>query len=208
MITTTYRSPLGDVSLSADGRGLTELRFAADEHIGGALGVPAACFDMYRGAYQHPVSGATLEEIEGCDAVSGARSLNAGDPRNCAAVGVLERTWAWLNAYFAGQDPQWVPPVHGAVDEAGHAVWVALLETRFGDTVSRASLLEHVHRRSLPASMAIDGSGLSGALRACPISIVIPVHRVVDLDWRDESAARIAAALRTFEADHGRTRRA
>ena len=70
----------------------------------------------------------TCEKIEGCDAVSGCSPLNAEDPRNTAAVGVLERAWAWLNAYFAGQAPRWTPPLHIEGTEFQHAIWVALLE--------------------------------------------------------------------------------
>ena len=80
MITTIYHSPLGDISLAATARGLAGLWFR------GVDCVPSKCAD----------SAATVEEIEGCDALSGAHPMCASSPAHGSAIAVLERSWACL----------------------------------------------------------------------------------------------------------------
>ena len=94
MVTTTFASPLGEILLAADGRGLTGLWFEGQEHFGSTL------------LKEDP------EHVEGADAVSGAGGMSSVNPTNGAASSVLERSWAWLNAYFAGQEPRFTPPLH------------------------------------------------------------------------------------------------
>ena len=94
MVTTTFASPLGEILLAADGRGLTGLWFEGQEHFGSTL---------LREDSEH---------VEGADAVSGAGGMSSVNPTNGAASSVLERSWAWLNAYFAGQEPRFTPPLH------------------------------------------------------------------------------------------------
>ena len=91
MVTTTFASPLGEILLAADGRGLTGLWFEEQEHFGSTL---------LREDSEH---------VEGADAVSGTGGMSSVSPANGAASSVLERSWAWLNAYFAGQEPRFKP---------------------------------------------------------------------------------------------------
>ena len=79
MITTIYHSPLGDISLAATARGLAGLWFR------GVDCVPSKCadsarFDMNGGGLIDPDPAATVEGIEGCDALSGARPMCAWSP--------------------------------------------------------------------------------------------------------------------------------
>ena len=91
MVTTTFASPLGEILLAADGRGLTGLWFEGQEHFGSTLLKEDA------------------EHVEGADAVSGTGGMSPVSPVNAAASSVLERSWAWLNTYFAGQEPRFTP---------------------------------------------------------------------------------------------------
>ena len=88
MVTTTFASPLGEILLAADGRGLTGLWFEGQEHFGSTLLKEDA------------------EYVVGTDAVSGTGGMSSVSPANGVASSVLERSWAWLNAYFAGQEPR------------------------------------------------------------------------------------------------------
>jgi len=126
MITTIYHSPLGDISLAATARGLAGLWFRGVD-CAPSMCADSARFDMNGGGLIDPDSAATVEEIEGCDALSGARPMCASSPAHGSAIAVLERSWAWLNAYFAGQAPRWVPPMDFGGDDFEHAVCVALL---------------------------------------------------------------------------------
>ena len=109
MVTTTFPSPLGEILLAADGRGLTGLWFEGQEHFGSTLLKEDA------------------EHIEGADAVSGIGGMSSVSPTNGAASSVLERSWAWLNAYFAGQEPRFTPPLHMIGTAFQREVWYELL---------------------------------------------------------------------------------
>lgn len=178
MIITTYHSPLGDITLAADAQGLTGLWFVGQSHYGATLTGDERSFDMQKGAFSAVETNAAVcdspvvadEVIEGCDATSGGNPMSVSDPQNTAAVSVLERAWAWLNAYFAGQAPRWTPPLHVEGTEFQHAVWVALLEVPYGQTVTYGELARKIGgRRALASSCgrgfsnASAGLGSSGA---------------------------------------------
>ena len=178
MIITTYHSPLGDITLAADAQGLTGGWFVGQSHYGATLTGDERSFDMQKGAFSAVETDAAVcdspvvadEVIEGCDATSGGNPMSVSDPQNTAAVSVLERAWAWLNAYFAGQAPRWTPPLHVEGTEFQHAVWVALLEVRYGQTVTYGELSRKIGgRRALESSCgrgfsnASAGLGSSGA---------------------------------------------
>lgn len=178
MIITTYYSPLGDITLAADAQGLTGLWFVGQSHYGATLTGDERSFDMQKGAFSAVETDAAVcdspvvadEVIEGCDATSGGSPMSVSDPQNTAAVSVLERAWAWLNAYFAGQAPRWTPPLHVEGTEFQHAVWVALLEVPYGQTVTYGELARKIGgRRALASSCgrgfsnASAGLGSSGA---------------------------------------------
>lgn len=178
MIITTYHSPLGDITLAADAQGLTGLWFVGQSHYGATLTGDERSFDMQKGAFSAVKTDAAVcdspvvadEVIEGCDATSGGNPMSVSDPQNTAAVSVLERAWAWLNAYFAGQAPRWTPPLHVEGTEFQHAVWVALLEVPYGQTVTYGELARKIgDRRALASSCgrgfsnASAGLGSSGA---------------------------------------------
>lgn len=178
MIITTYHSPLGDITLAADAQGLTGLWFVGQSHYGATLTGDERSFDMQKGAFSAVETDAAVcdspvvadEVIEGCDATSGGNPMSVSDPQNTAAVSVLERAWAWLNAYFAGQTPRWTPPLHVEGTEFQHAVWVALLEVPYGQTVTYGELARKIGgRRALASSCgrgfsnASAGLGSSGA---------------------------------------------
>ena len=89
MVTTTFASPLGEILLAADGRGLTGLWFEGQEHFGSTL---------LREDSEH---------VEGADAVSGAGGMSSVSPANGAASSVLERSWAWHLIGTAFQREVW-----------------------------------------------------------------------------------------------------
>lgn len=236
MVTTTYHSPLGDIVLAADERGLTGLWFAGQKHFGAALCDDALPFDMHTGAFtaaeaagaqgspediadaagsaEDAIGGAvsddSAEGLEGCpdargnsaektngagnsivqdaglpsehiagsDALSGSFGMTAEDARNATAVRVLERAWGWLNAYFAGQEPRWIPPLHLEGTELQHAVWVALLEIPYGQTIAYDELVHKLERRR-GSVISHECDSVDAAVACNPVSIIVPGHRVV-----------------------------
>jgi methylated-DNA-[protein]-cysteine S-methyltransferase len=89
----------------------------------------------------------------------------------------FDATRAWLGAYFAGERPS----PHGlALSPAGTpfqlAVWQALLQIPYGQTVTYGWVAERVgEMRGKPTSARAVG----GAVGANPICIIAPCHRVV-----------------------------
>lgn len=187
MPTTMYQSPIGDLELTADARGLTSLRFvdAVDEARGRAADAAAAL---------------ALEGlISGSDALSGSNAMAADAPEDAAAAAVLARAWAWLNAYFAGQAPCWLPPLHMPETPLEHAVWVGALRVPAGDAVELSSFARRVAERpGVFGDGAVSGAdalecAVARALAACPIAIMVPCHRI------EGAPVSMAAQLRAFE---------
>lgn len=129
MVTTTFASPLGEILLAADGRGLTGLWFEGQEHFGSTL------------LKEDP------EHVEGADAVSGAGGMSSVSPANGAASSVLERSWAWLNAYFAGQEPRFTPPLHMIGTAFQREVWYELLSIPRGEVATYGEIAQRVAAR-------------------------------------------------------------
>lgn len=129
MVTTTFASPLGEILLAADGRGLTGLWFEGQEHFGSTL------------------LKEDTEHVEGADAVSGAGGMSSVNPANGAASSVLERSWAWLNAYFAGQEPRFTPPLHMIGTAFQREVWFELLSIPRGEVATYGEIAQRVAAR-------------------------------------------------------------
>lgn len=129
MVTTTFASPLGEILLAADGRGLTGLWFEGQEHFGSTLLKEDA------------------EYVVGADAVSGTGGMSSVSPANGAASSVLERSWAWLNAYFAGQEPRFTPPLHMIGTAFQREVWFELLSIPRGEVATYGEIAQRVAAR-------------------------------------------------------------
>ena len=196
MITTIYHSPLGDISLAATARGLAGLWFR-EVDCAPSMCADSARFDMNGGGPIDSDPAATVEEIEGCDALSGARPMCASSPVHGSAIAVLERSWAWLNAYFAGQAPRWVPPMDFGGDDFDHAVCVALLGVPYGEAVTVDDVAVSVAYR---IGGAPDVRAVRDAALRCPVWVIVPMHRVEGLLTPDDPRECVSVALRALEA--------
>lgn len=195
MITTIYHSPLGDISLAATARGLAGLWFR-EVDCAPSMCADSARFNMNGGGLIDPVAADADEEIEGCDALSGAHPMCASSPAHGSAIAVLERSWAWLNAYFAGQAPRWVPPMDFGGDDFEHAVCVALLGVPYGEVVTIDDVAASVASR---IGGALDVCAVRDAALRCPVRVVVPVHRVEGLLAPGDPCDRLFASLRALE---------
>lgn len=186
MITSTYHAPMGDIELVADERGLTGLWFTGAR--------PSGITDAFLQADAvEPfavIESASVEHIEGADAESGSPGMSFEEQCNAAAIGVIERTWGWLNSYFAGQTPLWLPPLHFEGDELQHEVWAAVLAVPYGEAVTCAEIAARISERGLSA----DAARVAATLASSPISLIVPVHRV-----SDNSGCVHGVALRDWE---------
>ena len=91
----------------------------------------------------------------------------------------ITMTVAWLETYFQGKDPGFLPPVRLTGTEYQKAVFRKLLEIPFGETVSYKEIAVRLaeERGTKPAPHPVGQ-----AVGSNPIPLIIPCHRVVGAD--------------------------
>lgn len=93
------------------------------------------------------------------------------------ALPLFDETGRWLNLYFAGQIPDFTPPLSFAdASDFRRQVWEILLTIPYGKTRSYGSIAQEIAARSgkNPSAQAVGG-----AVGHNPISLLVPCHRVV-----------------------------
>lgn len=90
---------------------------------------------------------------------------------------ILSEARRWLDLYFAGQEPGFLPPLHPAGSVFQQAVWALLLQIPYGQTVTYGELARQLTEKRGRPRMSAQAVG--GAVGHNKISIIIPCHRVV-----------------------------
>lgn len=90
---------------------------------------------------------------------------------------ILKETKRWLDTYFSGKAPDFLPPIHITGSDFQLAVWEILLKIPYGQTTTYARLAEEIADSRGLARMSAQAVG--GAVGHNPISVIIPCHRVV-----------------------------
>lgn len=90
---------------------------------------------------------------------------------------VFKQTKEWLNLYFKGQKPDFIPLLALQASEFRLAVWQILLEIPYGQTLSYGDISAVLAKQKGLKTMSAQAVG--GAVGHNPISIIIPCHRVV-----------------------------
>lgn len=90
---------------------------------------------------------------------------------------VLKRTREWLDLYFAGKDPKFLPPLAPDGSEFRKEVWKLLLTIPYGKTMTYGEIGRKIAEMTGKKHMSAQAVG--GAVGHNPISILIPCHRVV-----------------------------
>ena len=89
----------------------------------------------------------------------------------------ITRARRWLDLYFAGREPGFLPPLHPAGSTFQQAVWALLLQIPYGQTVTYGELARQLAEKQGRPRMSAQAVG--GAVGHNKISIIIPCHRVV-----------------------------
>ena len=91
---------------------------------------------------------------------------------------IFTQTRRWLDAYFAGRQPDVSAlPMAPKGSAFAQSVWQLLLEIPYGQTVTYGQLAKRLaEQRGLPHMSA---QAVGGAVGHNPISILIPCHRVL-----------------------------
>ena len=93
---------------------------------------------------------------------------------------VLQQTKHWLDVYFSGQEPDFMPPLHPVGSPFRQEVWALLRRIPYGQTTTYGALAKQIAAEHGLARMSAQAVG--GAVGHNAISILIPCHRVVGTD--------------------------
>lgn len=85
---------------------------------------------------------------------------------------VFHETKRWLDGYFSGREPDFLPPLHLSGTPFQMAVWKVMGEIPYGKTMTYGEI---ARRLGCPRASQAVGS----AVGRNPISVILPCHRVV-----------------------------
>ena len=99
------------------------------------------------------------------------------DERTERETPALSEAKRWLDLYFGGQEPDFLPPLHPVGTPFRQAVWEILLRIPYGKTVTYGEISKQLAEKMGLERMSAQAVG--GAVGHNKISIIIPCHRVV-----------------------------
>ena len=88
---------------------------------------------------------------------------------------VFDDTRRWLDLYFAGKKPDFLPPLAPKGTAFQQRVWDILLTIPYGKTMSYGDVARRI-------SPTMSAPAIGGAVGRNPIGIIIPCHRVIGAD--------------------------
>ena len=90
---------------------------------------------------------------------------------------VLSEAKRWLDVYFTGKEPDFMPPLHPAGSAFRRSVWDILLQISYGQTTTYGEIARQLAEKQGLSRMSAQAVG--GAVGHNEISVIIPCHRVV-----------------------------
>lgn len=90
---------------------------------------------------------------------------------------VLEDAKRWLDLYFSGKKPDFMPPLHPSGTPFQMEVWDILRQIPYGTAMTYGEIAKEIARRRGIPHMSAQAAG--GAVGRNPVSLLIPCHRVV-----------------------------
>ena len=200
-----YDSPLGKITLAGDEAGLCGLWFEGEKYYAHALAASGA--DKKRGdddllaKVRHAASETqcdfaalkknkksdfTAEAESGADGKFCTHTLVASE-KFCENeqsgyfeeknLVVFDQTRRWLDLYFSGREPGFMPALNPVGSAFRRAVWEILLKIPYGKTTTYGQIAGEIAAARGLAKMSAQAVG--GAVGHNEISIIIPCHRVI-----------------------------
>ena len=83
----------------------------------------------------------------------------------------------WLDVYFTGKAPEFLPPLHPIGSAFRRSVWEILLRIPYGQTTTYGEIARQLAEKRGLSKLSAQAVG--GAVGHNEISIIIPCHRVV-----------------------------
>ena len=136
----------------------------------------------YIGHYTSPLGGITLSSdgtaITGLW-FDGQKYFGATLPQHPVEqeLPVFAQTRHWLDLYFRGDVPDFMPPLAPKATAFRSAVWEILGTIPYGHTMTYGAIADQIARQMGLSSMSAQAVG--GAVGHNPISLLMPCHRVV-----------------------------
>lgn len=96
------------------------------------------------------------------------------DARTEKLTPVLRQTLRWLDTYFSGSEPDFMPPLELHGSNFRRRVWAELEKIPYGETVTYGEIAKKLGVKSAQA--------VGGAVGHNPVSIIVPCHRVLGAD--------------------------
>ena len=90
---------------------------------------------------------------------------------------ILLEAKRWLDIYFTGKEPDFLPPLHPIGSAFRQSVWEILLQIPYGKTTTYGEIARQLAEKQKLPRMSAQAVG--GAVGHNAISIMIPCHRVV-----------------------------
>ncbi len=90
---------------------------------------------------------------------------------------IFQDTRYWLDLYFSGKEPDFIPPLHLLGSSFRINVWQILLTIPYGKTTTYGEIARTLAERKGLSQMSAQAVG--GAIAHNPISLIIPCHRVI-----------------------------
>lgn len=132
-----YQSPLGGITVAADGESIIGLWFDGQKYFADTL---------ERNALEKPLP-------------------------------VFATVDQWLDIYFSGQAPDFMPPIKMRTTAFRQTVWQIMLSIPFGQTMTYGAIAARIARQRGVEKMSAQAVG--NAVGHNAISLIIPCHRVV-----------------------------
>ena len=93
------------------------------------------------------------------------------------SLSIFEDVSKWLDIYFGGKEPDFMPPVTFETTPFRKAVWDILVTIPYGKTMTYGGIADIIAGQKGIDKMSAQAVG--GAVGYNPVSIIIPCHRVV-----------------------------
>ena len=102
------------------------------------------------------------------------------DERISQETEILSEAKKWLDIYFSGREPDFLPPLHPLGTPFRRAVWELLLQIPYGQITTYGALAKQL--AEINGGKRVSAQAVGGAVGHNPVSIIVPCHRVVGSD--------------------------
>lgn len=104
-------------------------------------------------------------------------ALNLSSEHIEKEIPVLTEAKRWLDIYFTGKEPNFMPPLHMLGTDFQKEVWEILRTIPYGKTTTYRAIAKKIAKKRGLAEMSSQAVG--SAVGRNELSIIVPCHRVV-----------------------------